>query len=640
MSATIARSAELTADEAGLLTRWRVHVAPLGEHDALALGATDTSLVRILDAAPDVVAFVYGSTAIIAPRTSPSPGVGGCFHCLQRRWQLLRLEDERNVLEMQSGLRRPYENPYLAGPVSHLVSSVIDAVVGEGGHWPVSDGGLTYVFEIRMDTGSVTPYPLIADADCPLCDLREADTPDAAVVAMRPRPKKSPGSPRVTDIHDYPLDTSTFANPVCGMLGRMAGRAFDSATTAAVTGFTRIRGDFHLHEFFWSGHANSFADSELLGILEGLERHAGLRERRIRPAVVDSYANLKDAALDPRSVGLYPDTFYEHIGGRFTPFRDDLRIPWVWGYSLRDAKPILVPHAFVYYLVTDFRTNFLAECSNGCATGGCREEAILYGLLELIERDAFLNAWYGKASLPEIDATTCRSPRTRLMIDRLSLLGYQVRLFDNRIDLPFPCVTGVAVRHDGGNGTLCFAAGAAFDPEDAISGALCEIASYVPGFSDRVDSNIDLIRAMQQDYTQVKELKHHALLFGVPEMAHHADFLLRSGRAPRSMTDLYGEWEAARPRSNDLTDDLRSIVNALVSRGFDVITADQTSPEQRAVGLTTVATIVPGLIPIDFGWTMQRALSARRLRTAPVSAGWRSTELDVSELNLHPHPFP
>ena len=60
-----------------------------------------------------------------------------------------------------------------------------------------------------------------------------------------------------------------------------------------------------------------------------------------------------------------------------------------------------------------------------------------------------------------------------------------MRLFDNRIDLPMPVVTGVAVRRDGGLGTLCSRAGAGLDPEDAVRAALCEIASYVPDFDQR-----------------------------------------------------------------------------------------------------------------------------------------------------------
>ncbi len=53
-----------------------------------------------------------------------------------------------------------------------------------------------------------------------------------------------------------------------------------------------------------------------------------------------------------------------------------------------------------------------------------------------------------------------------------------------------------------------------------------------------------------------------------------------------------------------------------------------------------MATIVPGLVPIDFGWTMQRALTMRRLRTVFQEVGWRDDELGTADLNMIPHPFP
>lgn len=616
----------------------RVRFESLGVLDILPSDTAGPRAERLAQTAADVIVLTRGNSVLLAPLTPPVPGVGGCFHCLERRWQLLRGEDERNALELGKGMESAAENPFLAGFGRSLLEATVESLAGYP--WPTTRAGLTYVFHVRLDVGAVTRYPLTADADCPFCDLREDDSAEAATFELTPQPKPGTEATRVRSIHDYPLEVETFANPICGMLGTVAGRAYDSTTTAPVTGYTRIRGDYHLHEFFWSGHADNFADSEILGILEGLERHSGLRERRIRPAIVDSYENVRDHALDPRAVELYPDIFYDLIGPRFTKFRDDLPIPWVWAHSLRDDKPLLVPHAFVYYLVSDPATNFLQECSNGCATGGGREEATLYGLLELLERDAFLNTWYGKAALPEIDTSTCRSPQIRAMIDRLSLMGYDVRMFDNRVDFPVPCVTGVAVRRDGGLGTLSFAAGAGLDPEDAIRAALCEIASYVPSFPQRVEENLEMVRSMQEDYLVVQELKHHALLYGVPEMAVHADFLLKQDRAPQPVDELYADWDAVRPRTGDLTDDLRAVIDSIVARGHDVIVADQTSPEQHTVGLTTVATIVPGLIPIDFGWTMQRALSMRRLRIAPVNAGWRDTELTVEDLNMHPHPFP
>src|SRR5690606_26898833 len=102
---------------------------------------------------------------------------------------------------------------------------------------------------------------------------------------------------------------------------------------------------------------------------------------------------------------------------------------------------------------------FVQECSNGCASGSCPEEALLHGMLELIERDAFLLAWYGAARLAEIDPATCRDESVHFMLDRVNLLGYDVHLYDTRADLPVPVVTAVAVRRDDGLGKLCFAAG-------------------------------------------------------------------------------------------------------------------------------------------------------------------------------------
>jgi ribosomal protein S12 methylthiotransferase accessory factor len=67
----------------------------------------------------------------------------------------------------------------------------------------------------------------------------------------------------------------------------------------------------------------------------------------------------------------------------------------------------------------------------------------------------------------------------------------------------------------------------------------------------------------------------------------------------------------------------------LAAAGFDTVAVDQTTQEQRRMGLHTASVIVPGLVPLDFGWSRQRVLHSARLR-AIASAG----------PNLAPHPFP
>lgn len=296
-----------------------------------------------------------------------------------------------------------------------------------------------------------------------------------------------------------------------------------------------------------------------------------------------------------------------------------------------------------YYHAPGLENRFVQESSNGCASGGCMEEAVYFGLMEVVERDAFLLTWYGKAALPELDPRTSTRAATRQMVDRLEMYGYEARFFDTRISFPIPVITGVAVRPDGGPGRMCFGAGAGLDPESALSGALCEIATDAVNLQGRTARDEARLRAMATDYDKVAALHDHPLAYGIPEMGNNAHFLIGEPGAPRPrkrpLAEAYGDGSLP-PVSDDLRDDLTRCVSAVTGKGFDVVVVDQTMPEQRDLGLTTVSVIVPGLLPIDFGWTRQRALGMPRLRTALREAGLRAHDLTDADLNLAPHPFP
>ncbi len=488
--------------------------------------------------------------------------------------------------------------------------------------------------------------PLLAEPLCPTCtsctpadgasDREGAEQP---VLPLVSRPKPAPDRRRLRPADGYELPEAALANPVCGVLGAGTWSDVVSPTTAPVAGSVFMRGYAGLTDVTWSGQANSFRASRSLAFLEGLERYAGTHRRSTAPMLTDSYHNLGAAALDPRECGLYSDRTYRE-DPMLGPFDPDRPIPWAQGWSLRDQKPVLVPARICYYSAGVAADNFVFECSNGCAIGSCLEEAVLYGLLELVERDAFLLGWYGNAPLPEIDLTASTGPALRAMLDRAALLGYDVHAYDNRIDLAVPVVTALAVRRDGGPGTLAFAASAGFDPEDTIESAVSEILTYIPHLPGQVRERPDELAAMAENFDLVRRLPDHAALFGLPQMARHARSYLEPAAPARPAAELYADWAETCPRGTDLLDDLLFCRDRFTEAGHDVIVVDQTSPEQRRLGLHTVSTLVPGLLPIDFGWTRQRALGLPRLRTALRRAGLRETDLTDEELRLVPHPFP
>ncbi|MET7328998.1 TOMM precursor leader peptide-binding protein [Nonomuraea sp. NPDC005650] len=582
---------------------------------------------------------LYGSAVLIGPFDSERP----CFHCLARRWQQVRTGAERDALESGRSVVAHHASPFLARFGLEAIWQTVRQIVNVSPEQrPADRHGHPFVHELRLKDLTVRRHPVVADAQCPRCGVPAEDSADAARIVLRSRPKRSINDFRINSAADYDLEPDAYANPVCGMAGTGADPGMTSTTTASVTGRIGIRGGDYVHETFWAGHSDSYARSTVLGIIEAHERIAGTQPRRFPKPVVDTYRNLRGSALDPAECGLYSEEFY--AGTRhYVPYHPDLAIPWVWGFSLRDERPLLVPAAITYYHLIDQAGRFVQECSNGCASGGCLEEAILHAILELIERDAFLIAWYTKLRLREIDPYSCTTVRSRLMMDRISMYGYDIRLFDARIEFPMPVVVVVAQRRDGGMGRLLFGAGASLDPEEAIASGLYEVASGVPEFAGYTKLRAEELTAKAADFDKVLSLSDHAPLYGLPEMARHAAHLLGDNGRPAdlpSVEAVFRDWGHDRPRTLDLLDDLRFCVQSVVKAGFDVIVVDQTSPEQADIPLHTASVVIPGILPIDFGWGRQRALHMRRTRTVLRRVGLRDSDLEASELNRAPHPFP
>ncbi|MET9107223.1 TOMM precursor leader peptide-binding protein [Streptomyces zhihengii] len=615
-------------------------VVPLGSTDTLGFGRPDPyAAVR-----PAATVHLTSRAVLIGPWGGDGTA-GACGQCLAMRWQRLRSRSEREALELGYEPHGATAWPVFTDWAVDAVWAAWQAMLPGGRPAPstVSDADRALPRVTRVDLGTLATatFPLLPEPLCPSCVTERPDTAEAARMTLGPTPKPDPDGYRLRPLGSYPLPTAALANPVCGALGSDTWINPASTTTAPVAGTHFVRGYAGLNDVTFSGQANSYATSRRLAHLEGLERYAGTHRRRGTSPVTASHRALLAAgtpALDPADCGFYAPETYErdHL---VSPFDPDREIPWVWGHSLRDDRPLLVPARLAHYGAGVDADNFVFECSNGCATGSSLAEAILFGLLELVERDAFLVAWYGRTRLTEIDLAGCRGRAVRAMLDRAALHGYDVHAYDTRMDLAVPVVTALAVRRDGGPGTLSFSAAAGFDPEATVEAALSEVLTYIPHLPYQVADRIGELEAMAGDFTKVLHLKDHAQLYGLPAMAVHArEFLEPSAVLP--LAEAFADWTPRRPRTGDLMDDLRLLTDDLVRAGHDVVAVDQTTPEQRRMGLHTVSTTVPGLLPIDFGWTRQRALLMPRLRTAPRTSGRHPRDLREDEIKAVPHPFP
>ncbi|MFD7031963.1 TOMM precursor leader peptide-binding protein [Streptomyces sp. NPDC059917] len=591
----------------------------------------------------------YGDTVIVGPIHTTGGPTRPCGACLRRRWTRLRPERERRALE--SGRAHTASGAGSAVPAAWHVPAVAAALDRLGQEGPRASGtdGLAEVLEIDLTTGATTRFGLLADPGCGHCAVLHEDAPPATDGFPAPRPLPAPGGTRLRGWDAAPLPVDALTNRLCGAVGTSRANRLSTGINAPVTGRLRLGGRRSerttLYDITWGGHAASYRESRALGLLEGLERYAGQRPHGRRPALRAALADLDRAtdpdaarpALDPRDTVLYEEGFYERDHGRpFVPFDPARPISWVWGHSFDRGGPLLVPAQLAYYGPHPVSEQFVLGSSSGCATGSCLEEAALHGLFELVERDAFMVNWYSAARLPEIDPDSCTEPQTVAAVDRMRALGYEVRLFDLRVDLPVPIVLCVARLRTPGHGNLCMSAGVAPDPADAALAAVREVASYLPGFAARSAQDEPELRALVDDYAAVTELDHHGALYGLPRMADRSPFPGPRGEV-RPLDVTFADWTP--PLHRDLRAQLTHYVDLVRTVARDVVVVEQTCPEQRAAEVATAAVIAPGLVPIDFGWDYQRVLHTERLRTAAWRAGRRSAPLGEDEVHRHPHPF-
>lgn len=582
---------------------------------------------------------LYRSQIFLGPLYNPAAPDSPCPHCLERRWFANLPQGEQKAFMERQATTVFGHNPRLTAFALEALWQLLATLLQRVEQEARPQNGAYSFYTLDLASLQVTRAYLIQDALCPVCVTLEPDTSELATLQLVSRPKPQVDQYRLQKATDYHFSLAGLVNPVAGMLGR------DHTTNPVnvlvpVSGTFQVREKYHVREAWWRGHGHTEQQGLYLGLLEGIERYAGHIPHHKQTTIFESYAHLAPDALDPRTCGLYQPAFYPKNAPFYAPFTPERVMPWIWGYSFRQRRPLLVPEQLVYYV--NYRSEYpsmVQDCSSGCAIGSCLEEALFHALLELIERDTFLLSWYARLAPPRIEPRSCQNLETLFILEAVEKSGYDLYFFDTRLDTPIPSVMGVARRKEPGPGNFMLSAGCSFDPEDAIHKTLCEIASHVFSFPEITARRMDEIRAMAQDFSLVKGLSECGLLFGLPEMAHYADFLFQNPLT-RTLAETYHQWNTTRPRHDDLLDDLSFCMETLFQLGLDVIVVDQTSREQRASGLTTVCALVPGLLPMDFGWERDRVLDLPRLRTVPRTAGYRQTDFQPDAQKIVPHPFP
>ncbi|MCX5197393.1 TOMM precursor leader peptide-binding protein [Streptomyces sp. NBC_00249] len=611
--------AHTSGPAAVLLTRWTLGLAEELSRHALAHPVT---LVPVR---------FDGPLAVVGPVLRPA--AAACLTCTE--YQRLAT----------AGGRVPWHSPKLelSGVPSPALAESLGALVQDllDGDAP-SPAGTAAVHVLHQGRGTWTTHHVRPVGGCAVCAPLPSDTATgAAPLPSAPRPLPDPYVLREPNSRTTPDGLRTALHDERFGPVRRLFRTEDSAfclTTAFVT-------DGRLLDDGGYGRARDFSASERIALFEAVERYAGMRPTGRRTDLRASFADLgPDRAVDPRRLGLPDPAHHGHPASATVPYTPDLELDWVQGWSLTRGRATAVPEHVAYWDVPDpQRPRVAYESSNGCGLGNSPEEAALYGLFEVAERDAFLMAWYAATPLPRL-APPPDDLDTALLADRAALAGYRLLLLDATNDFGIPAVVAVC-RYEGTHPDaprVFLAAGAHHDPRTAIRSAVAEVVTNVlesahRSFAEGGPRDPERLRPMLERPELVTALDDHVGLNTLPEAAPRLEFLF----ADTPLRTVEEAWPGAPEPVADLAGLLTATVERLSRAGLEVIAVDQSEPGIRErLGLHCVKVVVPGSLPMTFGHVNHRTRGLPRLLEVPYRLGRTDRPLRPEDLALHPHPFP
>ena len=575
---------------------------------------------HLSDGAPWVLVQPSGIFPLVGPAFRP--GHSACWTCLAERMK--RNREVKALLDRRQA-RCVAVSPLVHGTIGQsavqLAAAEIAKAIATDFRTQLSD----HIISLDLMGSTIVKHYVAARPQCPSCGRKKLRDPRRA-----PEPVEIGVGGKV-------VMTSGGYRSVSSSATVARFRRHVSPLTGVVSRLERIQADLPLNTNYYATHnfsgpsetvhelraglsGGSFGkgstaeQGEASALMEAIERYSGIfqgDEIRAKRRFTDFPSG---DAIPPNEVLLFSDAQVRRAqaptpgsdmpDGLPALFDRSARIEWSPVWSLRDARFKYLPTTLLYFFYRGAAA-FAAD-SNGCAAGNTREEAIVQGFLELVERDAYAIWWYNRLQRPELDLGLFNDSYVRDLQKQLAQTGRRLWVLDATSDLGIP--TFVAITHwmQNGRENIEFGSGAHFDPRIALLRALTELNQF-------------LALGLMGGGTGEKS----SLDGAAPLRLEDHPYLTPSGgpMAQPKFASKFGHL--------DTREQVLACVSLVKQAGLDFLVLDQTRPDIEA---PVVRVVVPGLRHF------YRRFGPGRLYDVPVRLGMRDRPLKEGELNpIHPH---
>lgn len=574
---------------------------------------------------PWILVRPWGNSVWIGPLFRP--GTTGCWECLAQRLRSNRMVEHFLEKVHQQPIRAPLSQlPTVARIALDMTAiEVVRAMAGGGSRL---DGNVLSFDMLSMESRM---HKLIRRPQCHVCGSPRDPEREPEPVSLIPRETLADNE---NGHRSVPAEITYerlkhHVSPITGVVrsleifGNPSNRGL-THTYAAGHNFALMNMDiqFVLENMRGrsGGKGRTDVQARVSAIGEAIERYSAVH-RGDEPQRLSSLNQIAHIALHPNEIMLFSEAQYRgrEEWNRRNPsgfhqvpevFDPDRPIHWTPVYSLRDHCFRYVPSAYCYFGHPNLNEWFFSTSdSNGNASGNTLEEAILQGLLELVERDAVALFWYNRIARPGLDLESVDDPYIQSLRSYYRRMQRELWVLNITSDLGIPVFAGVSRRIDGKSEDIIIGFGAHLDPSVALMRALTEVNQFLPAVEQR-DAQGNTVYWFHEA---------EAINWWRTAKVAEQDYLLPQPGSPMRRLSAFDNLS-----SGDLKVDVERCVQIVAAKGLDTLVLDQTQPD---VGMAVAKVIVPGLRHF---W---KRFSPGRLYDAPVALDWLKQPREESQLN-------
>ena len=560
-----------------------------------------------------------------------SPPATACWACLSHRLRANRQVEE--FVNHHAG--RMVMPRSAAASLESTAQTAVGLALTEIAKWFVGQPGVDLTQGlVTLDALSLeTRYHALAKRpQCAACGQPSIEQRSRPIqLTHRHVPRAEAGQYRFSTASDVLNRHESLVSPITGVVSTLTKKGISTPDFAPAYAaghcfptphrYSSIR-ELQANLLYRSGGKGATdAQAKASAICEAVERYSAVFWGE-KPSVRGSLASLSPDSIHPNECMLFSDLQYEtrddwnsgcvsrmHVVP--LPFDEEREIDWSPLWSMNEGRLRYLPTALCFYGHPETSLFFCIPDSNGTASGSCLEEAILYGFLELVERDAVAIWWYNRLRRPAVDLDSFDIPYVHNVRERhREDLHRDLWVLDITSDFGIPAFATITRRIDRPVEDIIVGFGAHLDPEAALLQSIVEANQFLPAVSLDAPDGRTLYLFDKQDAIDWWKT---ATIESEPYLLPDVDAPPTARSSLRSMT------------SGDLLTDVELCARIAGDRNLDLLVLDLTRPD---IGLNVARVVMPGARHF---W---RRLAPGRLYEVPTELHW--AEIPLPEEGLNP----